>query len=320
MRSYALIPFSVGKQEVDQVLIDNAMLAIDGTPNKLNMGANAILGISLAVAKVRYIFVYICTYIYIHICMYMYICWNTCVYSRLFISLYIFKYIYIYLCIHVFTYIYTYVYIHIYIFIYLYIYIFIYIYLYIYLYIYIYIFIYMNINRLVLPRGVYPYISISLIWPVTRTSWCQSPLSTSSMVPDTYIFIYECICIWLCGNLHVYECIYRCTYLNICICVHILVWKWMYILYIRIFICLLYSYICIWRYIHESCIAIDICIHVSRHICVYLCMHIYMHIYVYIYKYIHMYTCIYTYICTYMYSWICIRICIYTYVFICTDL
>ena len=27
------------------------MLAIDGTPNKLNMGANAILGISLAVAK-----------------------------------------------------------------------------------------------------------------------------------------------------------------------------------------------------------------------------------------------------------------------------
>lgn len=54
MRSYTLIPFYVGKQEVDQVLIDNAMLAIDGTPNKLNMGANAILGISLAVAKVWY--------------------------------------------------------------------------------------------------------------------------------------------------------------------------------------------------------------------------------------------------------------------------
>mmetsp|Transcript_9780 Transcript_9780/g.9540 ORF Transcript_9780/g.9540 Transcript_9780/m.9540 type:complete len:474 (+) Transcript_9780:73-1494(+) len=44
-------PTLIGKQEVDQVLIDNAMLAIDGTPNKLNMGANAILGISLAVAK-----------------------------------------------------------------------------------------------------------------------------------------------------------------------------------------------------------------------------------------------------------------------------
>ena len=44
-------PTLIGKSECDQTLIDQAMLAIDGTPNKLNMGANAILGISLAVAK-----------------------------------------------------------------------------------------------------------------------------------------------------------------------------------------------------------------------------------------------------------------------------
>ncbi len=35
----------------DQTAIDATMLALDGTPNKSNMGANAILGTSLAVAK-----------------------------------------------------------------------------------------------------------------------------------------------------------------------------------------------------------------------------------------------------------------------------
>ena len=35
----------------DQVLIDNTMIALDGTPNKARLGANAILGVSLAVAK-----------------------------------------------------------------------------------------------------------------------------------------------------------------------------------------------------------------------------------------------------------------------------
>ncbi len=34
----------------DQVDIDKRMLEIDGTPNKANLGANAILGVSLAVA------------------------------------------------------------------------------------------------------------------------------------------------------------------------------------------------------------------------------------------------------------------------------
>lgn len=36
----------------DQRAIDSAMLAVDGTENKSNMGANAILGVSLAVARV----------------------------------------------------------------------------------------------------------------------------------------------------------------------------------------------------------------------------------------------------------------------------
>ena len=35
----------------DQSRIDEAMIALDGTPNKARLGANAILGVSLAVAK-----------------------------------------------------------------------------------------------------------------------------------------------------------------------------------------------------------------------------------------------------------------------------
>lgn len=40
-----------GMDVIDQVAIDHKMLEIDGTPNKGKMGANAILGVSLAVAK-----------------------------------------------------------------------------------------------------------------------------------------------------------------------------------------------------------------------------------------------------------------------------
>jgi enolase len=40
-----------GMEAEDQVRIDAAMIALDGTPNKGRLGANAILGISLAVAK-----------------------------------------------------------------------------------------------------------------------------------------------------------------------------------------------------------------------------------------------------------------------------
>ena len=35
----------------DQVKIDEAMIELDGTPNKARIGANAILGVSMAVAK-----------------------------------------------------------------------------------------------------------------------------------------------------------------------------------------------------------------------------------------------------------------------------
>ncbi len=40
-----------GLDAEDQIGIDEAMLALDGTPNKSRLGANAILGVSLAVAK-----------------------------------------------------------------------------------------------------------------------------------------------------------------------------------------------------------------------------------------------------------------------------
>ncbi|NMB09592.1 MAG: phosphopyruvate hydratase, partial [Tissierellia bacterium] len=41
----------VGFDVFDQVGIDNAMIELDGTPNKGKLGANAILGVSIAVAK-----------------------------------------------------------------------------------------------------------------------------------------------------------------------------------------------------------------------------------------------------------------------------
>jgi enolase len=41
----------VGLDATDQIMIDEVMIELDGTPNKANLGANAILGVSLAVAK-----------------------------------------------------------------------------------------------------------------------------------------------------------------------------------------------------------------------------------------------------------------------------
>ncbi len=41
----------IGMNAVDQVAIDRCMIALDGTKTKSNLGANAILGVSLAVAK-----------------------------------------------------------------------------------------------------------------------------------------------------------------------------------------------------------------------------------------------------------------------------
>ena len=40
-----------GMEATEQVTIDNLMIDLDGTPNKARLGANAILGVSLAVAK-----------------------------------------------------------------------------------------------------------------------------------------------------------------------------------------------------------------------------------------------------------------------------
>jgi enolase len=40
-----------GMDAEDQIAIDETMIALDGTPNKARLGANAILGVSLAVAK-----------------------------------------------------------------------------------------------------------------------------------------------------------------------------------------------------------------------------------------------------------------------------
>ena len=44
-------PEIIGMNATDQVAIDELMIKLDGTPNKSNLGANAILGVSLAVAK-----------------------------------------------------------------------------------------------------------------------------------------------------------------------------------------------------------------------------------------------------------------------------
>jgi enolase len=41
----------VGMDALDQAAVDKAMLDLDGTPNKAKLGANAILGVSLAVAR-----------------------------------------------------------------------------------------------------------------------------------------------------------------------------------------------------------------------------------------------------------------------------
>ncbi len=45
-----IAPKIVGMSALDQVLVDERMLELDGTPNKSKLGANAILGVSLATA------------------------------------------------------------------------------------------------------------------------------------------------------------------------------------------------------------------------------------------------------------------------------
>ena len=49
--SWTIGPALDGLDADDQRLVDQAMLDLDGTPNKAKLGANAILGVSLAVAR-----------------------------------------------------------------------------------------------------------------------------------------------------------------------------------------------------------------------------------------------------------------------------
>lgn len=46
-----IAPEIIGLDALDQVLIDRTMIALDGTPNKAKLGANAILAVSMAVAR-----------------------------------------------------------------------------------------------------------------------------------------------------------------------------------------------------------------------------------------------------------------------------
>ncbi|NPV49038.1 MAG: phosphopyruvate hydratase [Armatimonadetes bacterium] len=46
-----IAPELVGMDATEQILIDDTMLALDGTENKSKLGANAVLGVSLATAK-----------------------------------------------------------------------------------------------------------------------------------------------------------------------------------------------------------------------------------------------------------------------------
>ena len=46
-----IAPQVTGMEATDQVLIDQTMIDLDGTPNKDKLGANAILGVSLAASK-----------------------------------------------------------------------------------------------------------------------------------------------------------------------------------------------------------------------------------------------------------------------------
>jgi len=46
-----IAPEIIGFDALDQVIVDNKMIELDGTPNKAKLGANAILAVSMAVAR-----------------------------------------------------------------------------------------------------------------------------------------------------------------------------------------------------------------------------------------------------------------------------
>ena len=60
-----ITPALVGMDATDQRLVDKALIELDGTPNKSKLGANAILGVSLAVARAAADSLYMPLYRYI---------------------------------------------------------------------------------------------------------------------------------------------------------------------------------------------------------------------------------------------------------------
>ncbi len=60
-----LAPALLGMDVMEQVAIDNKMIALDGTENKSNLGANAILGVSMACARASANFLEIPLYRYL---------------------------------------------------------------------------------------------------------------------------------------------------------------------------------------------------------------------------------------------------------------
>ncbi len=60
-----IAPEIVGMDVTQQVLIDQIMIELDGTPNKSKLGANAILGVSMAVARAAAEYVGLPLYLYL---------------------------------------------------------------------------------------------------------------------------------------------------------------------------------------------------------------------------------------------------------------
>ena len=60
-----IAPVLIGMEATDQRLVDRTLIELDGTPNKGKLGANAILGVSLAVARAAADSLYIPLYRYI---------------------------------------------------------------------------------------------------------------------------------------------------------------------------------------------------------------------------------------------------------------
>ncbi|MBI2954725.1 MAG: phosphopyruvate hydratase [Chloroflexi bacterium] len=60
-----IAPKLIGLSAIDQIRVDERMIELDGTPNKANLGANAVLGVSLAVAHAAAEFLGIPLYRYI---------------------------------------------------------------------------------------------------------------------------------------------------------------------------------------------------------------------------------------------------------------